>query len=58
MVIILSRRVLNKVANAPKINSKCLYTYVGNCVPDCRGARKTANTHDFIKVAYEKHVKC
>ena len=41
-----------EVAITTKINSKCLYMYVGKLliarVLDCRGTRKTADTHDFV----------
>ena len=25
-----------------------IYISIANCVPDCRGTRKTANTHNFV----------
>ena len=52
VVISLSKYVLTIEVQCNKINSKCLYMYVGKlliaCVLDCRGTRKTADTHDFV----------
>ena len=42
------------------MNSKCSFIYVDKLIVnhglDCRGTRKTANTHDFvIKVGYKRN---
>ena len=50
--MILSKDALTTVANAAKMNWKCQYMHIGkwivNYVLNCRGARKTANTHGFV----------
>ena len=34
-VMILSKEVMNKVTNATKMNSKCLYTYIDELLAVC-----------------------
>ena len=52
VVMILSKYVVAIVANARKMNSKCLYTCIDELLIVCwivqELYRKTTNTHDFV----------